>query len=82
MTDGDWNNDDLLHEGHIVRGTILFRRGDVQAAASELLAAAAASDTSGRPDVDLALALVKAGQDEAVLTYLRAIASWGSAEPD
>jgi hypothetical protein len=81
--DGDhWNEDDLLHNGHIVRGTIFLRRGDVQAAASELLAAAAASDTSGRPDVELALALVEAGQDEAVLTYLRAIASWGSPEPD
>ena len=77
-----WNDDDLLHEGHIVRGTIFLRRGDVHSAASELLAAAAASDTSGRPDVDLALALVQAGQDEAVLTYLRAIASWGSPEPD
>jgi hypothetical protein len=45
-----WNEDDLLHEGHIVRGTIFLRRGDVQAAASELLAAAASPDTSGRPD--------------------------------
>jgi hypothetical protein len=77
-----WNEDDLLHNGHIVRGTIFLRRGDVQAAASELLAAAAAPDTSGRPDLELALALVEAGQDEAVLTYLRAIASWGSPEPD
>jgi hypothetical protein len=77
-----WNKDDLLHNGHIVRGTIFIRRGDVQAAASELVAAAAAPDTSGRPDLELALALVRAGQDEAVLTYLRAIASWGSPEPD
>ncbi len=77
-----WNEYDLLHEGHIVRGTIFLRRGDVQAAASELVAAAAAPDTSGRPDLELALALVDAGQDEAVLTYLRAIASWGSPEPD
>jgi hypothetical protein len=77
-----WNEDDLLHNGHIVRGLISLRRGDVPAAASELLAAAAAPDTSGRPDLELALALVEAGQDEAVLTYLRAIASWGSLEPD
>ena len=77
-----WNEYDLLHEGHIVRGTIFLRRGDVQAAASELVAAAAAPDTSGRPDLELALALVDAGQDEAVLAYLRAIASWGSPEPD
>ena len=82
-SDGDhWDEDDLLHNGHIVRGTIFLRRGDVQAAASELIAAAAAPDTSGRPDVELALALVLAGQDDAVLTYLRAIAPWGSPEPD
>ncbi len=43
-----WNEDDLLHNGHTVRGTIFLRRGDVRAAASELLAAAAAPDTSGR----------------------------------
>jgi hypothetical protein len=77
-----WNEDDLLHDGHIVRGTIFLRRGDVEAAASELVAAAAAPDTSGPPDVNLALALLQAGQDEAVLTYLRAIAPWGSPEPE
>ncbi len=81
--DGDhWNDDDLLHNAHIVRGTIFLRRGDAQAAAGELLVAAESPDTAGRPDVELALALVTAGQDDAVLTYLRAIASRGSSEPD
>jgi hypothetical protein len=77
-----WNENDLLHNGHIVRGRIFLRRGDVQTATSELLAAAAAPDTSGRPDIELALALVEAGQDEAVLTYLRAVAPRWSIEPD
>ena len=80
--DGDhWNEHDLLHRGHIVRGVVAMRHGDVEAAASELLAAGRAPDTSGRPDLELALALTLAGQDEAVLTYLRAVAPRWPIEP-
>ena len=81
VDDDHWGDHDLLHHAHIVRGVVSLRSGDIEAAVSELLAAGQAPKTSGRPDLELALALVLAGQNEAVLTYLRAVAPDWSTEP-
>ncbi len=77
----DWNRGNLLHHGHIVRGKVFLRRGDVESATMELRAAGSVPPSpqleSFGPDLGLALDLVRHGQDAAVVGFLRdVLAFW------
>ena len=78
----DWNYGNLIHHAHILRGKVLLQRGDVPAAAAELVAAGATPGSpqldSFGPDFSLAWALLLANEDDAILTYLHAVARFWS----
>ena len=78
----DWNYGNLIHHAHILRGKVLLQRGDVPAATAELVAAGATPGSpqldSFGPDFSLAWALLLANQDDAILSYLHAVARFWS----
>lgn len=59
-----------LHHGHILRGRIALRRGDVESARRALLAAADAPRFFDEPDMTLANELAARGDDAIVATYV------------
>ena len=72
---GDWNYGNAIHDGHLVRGRLALRAGDVAQAKKELLAA---GDTPGSPQLDtfgpnmsLASDLLQHGEREVVLEYFQ-----------
>ena len=78
----DWNYGNLIHHAHILRGKVFLQRGDVPGAAAELVAAGATPGSpqldSFGPDFTLAWALLLANEDDAILTYLHAVARFWS----
>lgn len=76
----DWNYGNSIHNANTVLGRISLRAGDTEAAKDYLLQAAASEgspqlNTFG-PNVTLANELLQAGEADAVLTYLNAIATF------
>lgn len=75
-----WNYGNALHRGHIVLGKIALRHGDRDAAKQHLMEA---GNTPGSPQLDsfgpdwtLARELMKQGEKEAVLAYLKACSNF------
>ena len=71
----DWNYENAVHLGHTVLGLLALKRGDINAAREELRKS---GDTPGSPQLNsfgptmqLAKELLKQGQKDAVLTYLK-----------
>ena len=69
----DWNYGNAIHKGHLILGRVALRRGDLDAARSELLLA---GRTPGSPQLDsfgpnmtLAKELLEAGEKAVVLEY-------------
>lgn len=69
----DWNYGNAVHKGHLILGRVALRRGDLDAARSELLLA---GRTPGSPQLDsfgpnmtLAKELLEAGENGVVLEY-------------
>ncbi len=79
---GHWNHDNLVHEGHILRGLVRIAQDDIDAAARELLAAGAIEGSpqlnSFGPDLALAWELLKRGRDAEAIEYFHAIAKFWS----
>lgn len=83
---GDWNYGNALHYGHTVLGLLALQEGDTQRAVEELHKA---GETPGSPQLDsfgpsmqLAKALLKAGQSQPVLDYLEQCrVFWKMGEP-
>jgi hypothetical protein len=71
----DWNTSNALHAGNLVLGKVALDRGDVAAAEAYLIESASSIPTgspqlnSFGPNMSLALALLKAGHQKAVLQY-------------
>jgi len=82
MPDDDWDHGNLLHDGHIIRGHVQLRLGDVAGAEAALRAAGAVRGSphldSFGPDLSLAWEMLRLNRDEAVLNYLHAIARFWS----
>lgn len=78
----DWNHDNLVHGGHILRGLVRLAADKVDEAARELIAAGAIAGSpqldSFGPDLSLAWKLLGRGRDDAVLEYLRSVARFWS----
>ena len=76
----DWNYGNLIHDAHIVRGTVLLRRGDLHGAEAELRAAAKSPGSpqldSFGPDLSLAWDLLTRGRDRAALDYLDGVSGF------
>ena len=71
----DWNYGNALHAAHTVLGLLALRAGDLKQSSKQLLSAGA---MKGSPQLDsfgpsmlLARELLRAGETEAVLTYLQ-----------
>lgn len=75
----DWYYGNAIHHGHRLLGHIFLDRGQVDAAGEQLIASGRAPSSpqlaSFGPNMDLASALLAAGQQEVVLEYLRACRS-------
>lgn len=71
----NWNFGNALHFAHIVRGMVALDNDDVRIAVDELAGAGATPGSpqlhSFGPSMELARALLKRGETEAVLNYLR-----------
>jgi hypothetical protein len=71
----DWNYGNAIHEAHTVLGKIALQAGDTKKAAEELIESGKTPGSpqlnSFGPSMSLAKALLKAGEREAVLEYLR-----------
>jgi hypothetical protein len=72
--EGTWRYDDAVHHGNTVLGMVALRRGDVRAATDRLIASAQVGrDGSRGPltlSLDLAGALLRANERDAVMQYL------------
>jgi tetratricopeptide (TPR) repeat protein len=72
---GNWNYGNAIHHAHTALGLVALSKGEVAEATQHLLAAGATPgapqlDTFG-PSMELARALMRAGQFETVAEYLR-----------
>lgn len=78
----DWNHPNLLHNGHLLRGWVRLRRGDIDGAADDLRTAGGSGGSpqlsSFGPDLSLAWALLQRGRDADVLHYLHAVSTFWS----
>lgn len=80
MDPDDWDHGNQVHHGHILRGRVLLADGDIAGATAELLQAGDVSGSphldSFRPDLWLAWALLRAGQQDVVMTYFQRVATF------
>lgn len=72
---GDWNYGNAIHMGHTVKGLLALHDGNKQLAVQELHAAGATPGSpqlnSFGPSMQLARALLRAGEQDEVLNYLQ-----------
>lgn len=82
IPDDDWDHDNLLHDGHIIRGHVQLRLGDLTGAEAALRAAGTVRGSpqldSFGPDLSLAWEMLRLSRDHAVLDYLHGIARFWS----
>lgn len=71
---GGWNDGTAVHDGHMVRGLVALRNGNVQGAARDLIEAGKSSGgpqlNSFGPNMTLASELLEKGERDAVVEYL------------
>jgi hypothetical protein len=70
----DWNHGNAIHHGHMTLGQVALRRGDLEAARAELIAAGQTSGSpqlcSFGPNMRLAQEFLRIGDRDVVLEYL------------
>lgn len=78
IPDDDWDHDNLLHDGYIIRGHVQLRLGDLPGAEAALRATGTVRGSpqldSFGPDLSLAWEMLRLNRDDAVLDYLHGIA--------
>lgn len=81
----NWNHGNALHDANVALGVVALREKNMKLAASHLLEAGKSPgspqlNTFG-PDLSLANALLKAGEEAAVVEYLRSVCTfWESGQ--
>jgi tetratricopeptide (TPR) repeat protein len=82
----DWNSGNAIHHGHLVLGRLAVRRGDVEKAKAELLAAGRTTGSpqlnSFGPNMMLAKELIEKGEREVVLEYFSLCRKFWNSAPD
>ena len=82
----NWNYGNLIHDANILSGHLLYAQGRTGEAAAALVKAGSTPGSpqlnSFGPDLSLAWVLLKQGQEEAVLSYLKGVSGFWSPPSD